>query len=235
MKIIKPTHFFKPLFYCFILYFFSCTNSTNTNKNNKTDTLTINKDSAIKNTFFHLKKLSITGDFDGDGKIDTLCQNTINELTKQPIDSFPDSQWNSIENYFGLMNSDVQLFMSNKPNDTLHLGAGGSLYCLINIGDNNKDNKDEIAVVVDYYDFTNISTCVIYSLCGNKWNEIKSFKVFESAFDYEVDSMPNFKQINGYLEYRKNKWYYIDYTDWFNAETDKDTILKPLIIKKCNE
>ncbi len=230
---MKQTHFSKTLFYCFILYFFSCTNGTNTYENNKIDSLNINKDIELKNTFFHLKKLSITGDFDGDGKVDTLCQNTINELTKQTIDSFPDSQWNSIENYFGLMNADVQLFMSNKTSDTLHLGAGGSLYCLINIGDNNKDNKDEIAVVVDYYDFTNISTCFIYSLCSNKWKEIKSFKVFESAFEHEGDSIPNFKQINGYLEYRKNKWYYIDYTDLFNAETDKDTMLKPLIIKKC--
>lgn len=217
-----------------LLYFFSCTDGINTNKNNKTNNLTINKDTAIKTTFFYLKKLSVTGDFDGDGKIDTLCQNTINELTKQPIDSFPDSQWNSIENYFWLMKADVQLFMNNKPSDTLHLGAGGSLYCLINIGDNNNDNKDEIAVVVDYYDFTNISTCGIYSLCGNKWKEIKSFKVHENTFVYEVDSINDCKQINGYLEYRKNKWYYIDYYDWFNAETDKDIMLKPLIIKKCN-
>lgn len=235
MKIMKTTLLFKIFIYCFILYLFGCTNGSNNNNDTKIDSLNTNNDRVLKNTFFHLKKLSITGDFDGDGKVDTLSQNTINKQTKQPIDSFPDSQWNSIENYFWLMNADVQLFMSNKPCDTLHLGAGGSLYCLINIGDNNKDKKDEVAVVVDYYDLTNISTCVIYSLCGNKWKEIKSFKVFESAFDYEGDSIPNSKQINGYLEYRKNKWYYIDYYDWFNAETDKDTMLKPLIIKKCNE
>lgn len=89
-----------------------------------------------------------------------------------------------------------------------------------------------IALVVDYYSFTNISLCNIYTLCNTKWIQLKSFKIHENAFDYKEKNIPEFKQIKGFLEYRNNNWFYIDYEDWFNAKTEKDTILKPLKIKK---
>lgn len=182
--------------------------------------------------YIQLHKFSITGDFDGDDQTDTLYQNIINETSKIPIDSFPDNQWDSIEKYFYKINADVILTLSDKQYDTLHLGCGGGLYCLINIGDNNNDGKDEIAFVVNYYNFTNISPCYIYTLCGNKWTELKSFKIHEMAFEFEGDSIPIFKQINGFLEYREDKWYFIDYNDLFNADSDKDTMLEPLKIKR---
>jgi len=190
----------------------------------------INKLSS-QDTLVYLKKFSLTGDFNGDGKLDTINQNVIIANSKKQIDYFPSSQWDTIENYFDRIKADVILTVKNQKCDTLHLGSGGGLYCLINIGDNNKDKKDEIAIVVDYYNFTNISPCNIYTLCNNKWKVLKSFKIHENAFDYEGQNIPDFKQIKGFLEYRKNKWLYIDYEDLFNAETDKDTILKPLIIK----
>jgi hypothetical protein len=140
-------------------------------------------------------------------------------------------QWDSIEN-IDRIGAEVILTLKNRKCDTLHLGSGGGLYCLINIGDINKDKKDEIAFVVDNYGFTNISLCTIYTICGTEWNELKSFQIHESAFDYEAKNISDFKQIKGFLEYRKNKWFFIDYQDWFNAESDKDTILKPLKIKR---
>lgn len=98
----------------------------------------------------YLKKLSLIGDFDGDSKLDTIYQNILNEKTKEQIDYFPSNQWDSIEKYFSKIGADVILTVKNRKCDTLHLGAGGGLYCLINIGDNNHDKKDEIALVTDY-------------------------------------------------------------------------------------
>jgi hypothetical protein len=215
------------MFFCF-----SCSSSDIKNSENNLETSLNNKKVEHKETkYIHLSKLSINGDFDGDGKTDTLFQNTINKTSKVQIDSFPDNKWDSIENYFYKINSDVILTISNRQNDTLHLGRGGGLYCLINIGDNNNDKKDEIAFVVDYYNFTNINPCFIYTLCSNTWKELKSFKIHENAFEFKGDSANTFKQIKGFLEFRKNKWFYIDYYDWFKAESNKDTILKPLKIK----
>lgn len=199
------------------------------NSFNKTNNL------AVQDSLVYLRNLSLTGDFNGDGVLDTIYQNVINKTTRQPIHYFPNSQWDSIEIYFDKMNADVILTIKNQAYDTLHLGLGGGLYCLINIGDNNNDNKDEIAFVVDYYNFSNISPCYIYTLCNNKWQKLKSFKIHESAFDYEGEQITDFKQIKGFLEYRSNKWFYIDYQDWFDAETDKDTVLRPLKIETSCE
>lgn len=230
---MKQTSYIKFTIYFVIIFCVSCAPIDNKNRKNTIETSIENKNNSLKETtYFHLNKLSIIGDFDGDGKKDTLYQNTVNQINQSSIDSFADNQWDSIENYFYKINADVILTIANRHFDTLHLGAGGGLYCLINMGDNNKDNKDEIALVVDDYSFTNISSCYIYTLCGHKWIALKSFKIHESAFDYRGDSAIIFKQINGFLEQRKNKWFYIDYQDWFNAENDKDAMLKPLKLKK---
>lgn len=224
---MKPIPYI-PLFFCLGYWLIIMLNGkihseNSSNKNNAT----VSQDSMV-----HLKKLYVTGDFNGDGNMDTIHQNTISAITHQEINSFHTREWDSIENYFYKIDADVILTLANQKCDTLHLGPGGGLYCLINIGDNNKDKKDEIAFVVDYYSFTNISSCEVYTLCNTEWTKLKSFKIHESAFDYETENIPDFKQIKGFLEHRKNKWFYIDYMDWFNAETEKDTILKPLRIKK---
>lgn len=199
------------------------------------DSSTLTNVTKSPSVYVQLHSHSLSGDFDGDGQIDTLFQKTIDNTTSLSIDSFPETQWDSMEHFFSTHHADVILTLHNRQCDTLHLGQGGGLFCLINIGDNNHDQKDEIALAVDYYDFTNITSCYIYTICGNHWKVLKSFKIHESAFDFDGDSKPPFKQIKGFLEWRKNEWFYIDYQDWFNAETSQDTMLRPLAIKTgCN-
>lgn len=187
-----------------------------------------NQETTVSDSLVHLQKLTITGDFDGDGKSDTICQNTISKSTREEITSFPENQWDSIERYFDRLEADVTLTLKNRKADTLHLGSGGGMYCLINIGDTNKDRKDEVAFVVDYYNFSNISPCMVYTLCDGEWIQLQSFKIHESAFEYEGEKLPVFKEIKGFLEVRNKRWHYIDYQHWFDAETDSDTLLKPL-------
>ena len=62
-------------------------------------TISLNKFSS-QDSVVYLKKHALTGDFDGDGKLDTIVQNVIDANTKQQIDFFPSNQWDSIENYF---------------------------------------------------------------------------------------------------------------------------------------
>jgi hypothetical protein len=222
----------KHILYIVLFFCSSCSFIEKPNeKINSENSLNKKNKLANQDSLACLKKLFVTGDFDGDGKLDTISQNNISDITHQQIDSYPCNQWDSIEKYFDKIEADVILTIKNKNCDTLHLGSGSGLYCLINIGDNNKDKKDEIAFVVDYHNFTNISPCDIYTLCKNKWIKLKTFDIHESAFDYESENDSDFKQIKGFLECHKNKWFYIDYMDWYNAETDKDTILRPLKIK----
>ena len=184
-------------------------------------------------TYVYPDKFSVTGDFDGDGKTDTLVQNNISKITGQSIDSIPYfNDWDSLVQFIDSAGSDVVLTILNGDSEPLHLGSAFGLYCLINIGDNNKDKRDEIALVVDYCDFSSCNLCFIYTLCENKWVTIKSFGIHESAFDYEGDTLPLIKEIKGFLEYSDNQWMYIDYYKWVEAKKAKDTIMKPLRIKK---
>lgn len=220
----------KQHFIIIFILFFCCSNVDSIKGDRKVADTFKKVNAEIK--FVHLDKLSITGDFDGDGKIDTLVENNISGLNKLSIDSIPNySEWDSLARFFDRVESDLILSLVNRKCDTLHLGSGKGLFCLINIGDNNNDKKDEIALVVDQCTFTNICTCHIYSLCKNKWNELKHFIIHRDAFVYDENSKPYLKGIKGFLELRKNKWMYIDYYDWFNAKSDKDTVLRPLKLK----
>ncbi len=176
-----------------------------------------------------IENQSITGDFDGDGKLDTLYQHTVSGYNKLPIDSFQTDPWDSIESILLKADAEILLTLSHNHYDTLSLGFGGGLYSLINIGDNNNDQIDEIALVVNTYNFSNISVCEIFTLCKDKWIPLKEFQIHEQAY-YDTDLDP--KKIKGFLEYQNGDWFYIDYIDLFNAESAKDTLLKPLKINK---
>lgn len=178
-------------------------------------------------------KLSVTGDFDGDGKTDTLVQNIVSKLSGRSIDSIPDfNDWDSLLQFSEKAGAEVILTLLNGKSDTLYMGNALGLFCLINMGDNNNDKRDEIAVVVDYCDYSNCNSCLVYTLCENKWVMLMSFAILETAFAYEGDTLPAGNEIEGFLEHRENQWMYIDYNKWFEAKKAKDTIMQPLRLKK---
>ena len=223
----------KYIIYLLIIFYFSCNNVLKKDGGKIHQSLFLKNNNDSLNTIFRrLDKLVALGDFNGDGKIDTLLQNNINSETKVPIDSIPDIPFDSLQRYFDRLGSEVILNTSYSPNDTLKLGSGEGLFCLINIGDINNDKKDEIALVVDNCSFSNVVQCQIYTQCKNKWVELKCFNIHRSTFDYTNNKIVEFKEILGFLEYRNDKWMYIDYLDWYNAETEKDKMLIPLRIKK---
>jgi hypothetical protein len=184
---------------------------------NKTVTTT---DNTIK--LRPLEKLSLDGDFDGDGKKDTLFEHIYSNKTMNAIDSAADpfqNDWATVTKWFYDKETDVYLTINKKNSDTLHLGTAQGLYCLINIGDNNKDGKDEIAFVVDRLDDSRTNTCAIYTLCNNKWTLLKELSVNEAAFNFSTEQAPVFTEIKNYLEKRNGKWVY-------KADTQDDYDLK---------
>jgi len=161
-----------------------------------------------------IRNLTLTGDFDGNGTFDTLVQINFSRLWQANLDSFPDPYkmpWDSVVAWFYDMESEVLVFAKNLQVDTLNLGLAIGLYCLINVGDVNDDGADDIAIVVDVCDYSRINFCRIYSLCGNAWQEVKSFAIHEDAFNIYGNIMPVFGEISGYLEKKDSNWYYHDY------------------------
>lgn len=191
-------------------------------------------DNSIK--LHKLEKLFVVGDFDGDGKKDTILQHNYSGLIRTEIIYSPDpylNDWGDVIYILNKLEVDVYLAFNKSNQDTLHLGFAQGLYCLINIGDNNNDGKDEIALVIDYLDYSRVNSCLIYSLCNNKWTQLKEFGVHEASFDFTTEKAPVFKEIKEYLEKQKGIWVYIDYPhdEWDNIE-DIGKMMK-LKIDKC--
>ncbi len=186
-----------------------------------------------------LNKLFVTGDFDGDGKTDTLFQHNFSLANQTEIYNAPDpfkNEWDTVVNWFYRQDPQIYICVHKTGQDTIKLGEGQGLYCLLNIGDNNKDGKDEIAFVVDYLDYSRVNSCKIYSLCDNKWIQLKQIGIHEDAFNFnsELNPHPVFPEINEYLEKHNGKWMYKDYTE---EVTEPDTYtgeMKELVIDLCN-
>lgn len=218
----------KYIYYLIILTFtiLSCTRKTE----KTADYPIVPKKVDNKIKLHKLKKLFVVGDFDGDGIKDTIFQYNFSQLTKTEIDNAADpfqNDWDAVVKWFYDQDADVNLTLNKNNSDTLHLGTAQGLYCLINIGDNNADGKDEIAFVVDCLDFSRVNSCKIYSLCNNKWMLLKQFGIHEDSFDFTTDEAPLFENIKGFLEKKNGNWFYKDYLqNSYDCEEEVGKMLK---------
>jgi hypothetical protein len=204
--------------------------------NGKTEKVVEN--SSIQKVKLHqLQKLFVVGNFDDDKQKDTISEHNFSKLTRAEINSSADpskNEWDTVVKWFHNQKADLYLTVDKNNRDTLHLGTAQGLYCLINIGDNSADGKDEIALVVDNLDFSRMNNCAIYSICNNKWKLLKQFKIHEDAFNFTAQKASVFQEIKGFLEKKNRKWLYIDYSEMINSNQEniqKMTILK---LNKCD-
>ena len=216
-----------------ILGLLSCNNQTQKSVDNST----VPKQTDNKIKFHQLKKLFVVGDFDGDEKQDTVFQHNYSRLTQTEIEYAADpfqNEWDSVVKWFYDQDANLYLTVNKSSQDTLHLGTAQGLYCLINIGDNNADGKDEIACVIDYLDFSRVNSCRIYSLCKDKWTLLKQFGIHEESFDFTSDKAPIFENIKEFLEYQNNKWVYKDYSQVGYDNPEDSGKMMTLKLDKCN-
>jgi len=223
--IIKGSYFF-----LLILIFANCSN-----KDNKVKTISLANKS--NENFHKLEKLFVLGDFDGDKKVDTIYEHNFSNKEKKEIIFAPNpmkTDWDEVEKWFYNQDADVNLKLNQNNDNILHLGTAQGLYCLINIGDNNKDGKDEIAFVIDKLDESRTNTCKIYSLCNDKWLLLKEFGIHEDAFDWKKgETQPKFNLIKGYLEELNGTWKYLDYNQTEYDSADEVGKMKILKLNKC--
>ena len=198
-----------------ILTVICCNSNTIKNKETKTE----NKNSIKWDTLwgFHYK---ITGNFEGKGNIDTLTEHFINVITGLETFKFytnNDTTLNPVDIDFEskklAFKRKIHSYLSSNNNklDTLEIQGQFGLSYLKNIGDVNNDGKDEIALINDYADFSNLNTCHIYKFDNTMWKEIYSFQIHEDwipCHDWEGNIIneeykdPAIKISNGKLEVR---------------------------------
>jgi hypothetical protein len=184
-----------------------------------------------------LPRLFVTGNFDGDQRPDTLYQCVFSDLTKteiargpapsQPFQDEPDAA----VGWFAKRRAEVLLTLGRPARDTLRLGFGQGLYCLLNLGDTNSDGRDEVALVVDYLDGSRVNSCQLLALCQGKLTIRNQFGIQEGAFD-EAATPP--ATIPGFLVKRRGHWFYTDYLEDAAADSPAaEGQLKRLSIPPC--
>lgn len=224
----------KQIIYTLILIsvLLSCNSQTSKTVDNSTVTKTA--DNKVK--LHKLEKLLVVGDFDGDKKQDTIFQHNYSRLTRAEIENSADpfqNEWDTVVKWFYDQDADLYLTINKSNQNTLHLGTAQGLYCLINIGDNNADGKDEIAFVIDYLDFSRVNSCKIYSLCKGQWALLKQFGIHEDAFNFTSDKAPLFDNIKEYLKNKNGKWFYKDYLQDSYEKPDDVGKMQLLKLDKC--
>lgn len=189
-----------------------CCNQQDNNKTTAVDSLSINNQAGtnpLRKEFGD--RYSIVGDFNGDGKVDTVFESYISSLTNEET-------YKKLDNTDGEINIDLvikqlpvtRLYTSIPKIDTFIVTREPQqtgLFHFRNLGDLNDDGKDEIGYAVNWADYSNLNHYHIVSIIDNKFKEIFSFKINEMlCYEGSEDLFDNkeFIQKIGYktIEYK---------------------------------
>lgn len=127
-------------------------------------------------------RFSIRGDFDGDGKIESLTEHYISGIDRNEVAKF----YTDISDYERFMTLVEQkqpmsfLLSDNQRIDTLHVSSAPQvlgLSFLKNEGDLNGDGADEISYVIDWADMSSINSYTVMTNVNGQWRELYSFDI----------------------------------------------------------
>ena len=165
-----------------------------------------------------LFKNVISGDFDGDGKEDKLKESLVSSVNNKAIDVLPHLEYDSLVALIHTKKPvlSLQSVEKNIPELTLTKEASFGVMWIKNEGDLNQDGTDEISVVIDWADWSQVNSCIVYSLKKDKWVEYAKFEVREWQISPDVD-------FRGFIS-KNEKGFYEVLT--FDSETNE--VLIPL-------
>lgn len=125
----------------------------------------------------------ISGDFDGDGKKESLIEHFYSKLDNKPTNKFYENlpDYNKLITLLCLKQPMSFLNSDNKRIDTLHIDGytNFGLSYLKNEGDLNGDGTDEVSYVVDWADRSNSNAWNLVTYKNNKWIELYSFPIWD--------------------------------------------------------
>lgn len=152
-----------------------------------------------------IERKSISGNFRGEGTIDTLKEVVISKVNHQEINYTWNVDYDSLVALTVLSKPVCSLQSHNlKPlliqTDTWQLFG---LSYLKNEGDLNNDGRDELGLVIDWADWSIINTYHLYTYSKKGWKEILNFEIRDTDID-EFKQNGNtkgfiYKDLNGEL------------------------------------
>lgn len=166
-----------------------------------------------------LIKNIISGDFNDDGKEDRMEESLISSVNDKSIDALPQLEYDSLVTMIYKKRPVLTLQSKNNniPELVLTRNVSFGLLYAKNEGDLDNDGGDEISIVIDWADWSQVNSCIVYSLKKDKWFEYAKFDVRE----WQITQNPNFK---GFISKNNKKGIYEVST--FDSEANE--ILKPL-------
>jgi hypothetical protein len=145
-------------------------------------------------------RFSVEGDFDGDGKKETLTEHFVSGIDGKETNKFYDSTINYDQLIVLVGRKEPKSFAisSNKKIDTLHIAGGWQclgLSMLRNEGDLNGDGRDEISYVINHADWSSINTCYISTFTKEGWKVLHRFEIR----DWQLPELPDSQKIIGIM------------------------------------
>lgn len=136
----------------------------------------------------------IKGDFDGDGKKETITERYISASDGRETNKWYDSTVFFEQLVELILNKEPISFIvsDNTKIDTLYISKGGQVFglsILKNEGDLNGDGRDEIGYLGDWADWSSMNSYHILSFTKAGWKEIYSFE----ARDWYAPEMPDIR------------------------------------------
>ncbi len=150
------------------------------------DSLNYQVDSLLKNAIPVLGyRFVVTGDFNGDHVIDTLFERYTDSNFQKEVPkyySYPDAEFDYGDLVFLSGYLGWESFLEWKDVDLKLKGGQLGFHYIENCGDLNVDGKDEILVLKQIADWSNLNTAHIYTIENNQWKEIAAISVWEWQF-----------------------------------------------------
>lgn len=127
----------------------------------------------------------IKGDFDGDRVPDTLYEHYTDSLYQKEVAKYytsTDTLFEYSDAIFLNSYQNRQSFLEWKDKELKLDGGHLGFHYMENCGDVNDDGEDEIFLVRQWADYSNINTAYIYTYTDGKWEEIYRIPIWEWQF-----------------------------------------------------
>lgn len=135
-------------------------------------------------------RFRVVGDFDGDGRSDTLTERFVSRLDGKEADKYyTTNNYDTVVTLTMAKHPWSFMVSSNPDIDTLEIARHTQLFgvgFIKNEGDLDGNGTDEISFIAEWADWSSINTCRVVSWGQGEWRELLSFGIH----DWQLPSLP---------------------------------------------